>query len=64
LQDVIDTRVFHTAISRSLIEGYDCNRQILLVDVLYGISDEMEVGVNISVGYTVTLIGDNEHREH
>jgi hypothetical protein len=63
LQDVIDIRVFHTVISRSLIEGYGCKGQILLVGVLYGISDEMEVGVNTSVGYTITLIGDNERRE-
>jgi hypothetical protein len=56
-------QVFHTIRSRALIERYDCKRQILLVDVVYGISDEMEVGVNNSVGYTarVNLIcGDDE----
>jgi hypothetical protein len=31
--------VFHTVISRGLIEGYDCKRQILLVVVVYGFSD-------------------------
>jgi hypothetical protein len=61
---VIDITVFHTTISRGLIEEYDCKRQILLVGVLYGISDEMEVGVNTSAGYTVTLIGDNERLEY
>jgi hypothetical protein len=54
--------MYHTAISRGLIERYDCKRQILLVSVVYGISDETEVGVNNSVGHTVTLLsGDVEH---
>jgi hypothetical protein len=56
--------VFHTVISRGFIEGYDCRRRVLLVDVLYGISDEMEVGVNNSARYTATLICGNEPREH
>jgi hypothetical protein len=59
-----DIKVFHTLISRGLIAGYDCKRQILLADVLYGISDETELGVNSSIGYTVTLIGSNERWEH
>lgn len=50
-------------ISRGLIERYDCKRLMLLIGVVYGISDELEAGVNISVGYTVTLIGDDESWE-
>jgi ABC-type protease/lipase transport system fused ATPase/permease subunit len=63
-QDVIDIRGFYTVTSRGLIEGYDCKWQILLVGVFYGISDEMAVGVNSSVGYLVTLIGGDERWEH
>jgi hypothetical protein len=53
--------VSHIVISRGLIEIYDCKRQILLVDVVCGICDEMEVGVKSFVGCTVNLIGDDEH---
>jgi hypothetical protein len=60
-QDVKLIRVFHIVISRGLIERYDYKRHIHLVDVVYGICDEMGVGVNTSVGYTVNLIGDDDH---
>jgi hypothetical protein len=50
LQEVIDTRAFNTVISRGLIERYDCKKQILLFGVVYGISDQMEVGVNSLLG--------------
>jgi hypothetical protein len=64
VQDVIDIRVLHIVISRDLIERHDCKRQILLVGVVYGISDETEVGVNNSVDYTVTLNGGHESWKH
>jgi hypothetical protein len=60
---VVNIRVVHMVISRGLIERYDCKRLMLLIGVVYGISDELEAGVNISVGYTVTLIGDDESWE-
>jgi hypothetical protein len=56
--------VFQTVISRGLIERYDCKKQILLVGVVYGISEEMEVDVNTSVWYTVTVIGGDEGWEY
>lgn len=46
LQDVIDIKVFRRVISRGVIERYDCKRQILLVGVVAGISDEMVVDVS------------------
>jgi hypothetical protein len=64
LLDVIGIRVFHTAISRGLIERYDCKRRILLVGVVCGISGEMEVGVNGSVGFTLTLVAVADGWEH
>jgi hypothetical protein len=54
-----DISVFHAVISRRLIE-----RQILLVGVVCAISDVMEVGVNSSAGYTVTVIGGDGSWEH
>jgi hypothetical protein len=53
---VTDVKVFNIAISRTFFERYVCKRQILLAGVVYGISDKVKVGVNSSVGYTVTLI--------
>jgi hypothetical protein len=61
---VTDIRVFHTVISKGFIERHNCKRQILLVGVVYGIFDEMEVGVNNVVEYTVTLIGGDESWKH
>jgi hypothetical protein len=56
--------MFHAVTCRGLIKGYDGQWQVVLVVVVYGVSDEMEVDVNASVWYTVTLIGGDEVWEH
>jgi hypothetical protein len=56
--------VFYAAICRGFVKGYGCKPQIVLVGVVYGVSYEMEVGVNGFIWYTVTLIGGNEVWEH
>jgi LSD1 subclass zinc finger protein len=52
-QYVEDLRVLHAVICRRLIKGYDGQWQVVQVGVVYGVSDEMEFGENVSIWYTI-----------
>jgi hypothetical protein len=47
-----------------LVKRYDCKRQIVHVGLVYSVSDEVQVGMDGFIGYTIALVGGDEVWEH